>query len=87
MGGDASKVNPKLFRYQGPKPRTKESALIMLADSIEAASRSLDEVTEESVTEMVDKLITEKSGEGQFDECPITFEELSTVKKLSLKLY
>ncbi|MBX9924012.1 MAG: HDIG domain-containing protein [Rhabdochlamydiaceae bacterium] len=85
MGGDASKVNPKLFRYQGPKPRTKESALIMLADSIEAASRSLDEVTEESVTEMVDKLITEKSGEGQFDECPITFEELSTVKKAIVK--
>jgi hypothetical protein len=85
MGGDASKVNPRLFRYQGPKPRTKESALIMIADTIEAASRSLDEVTEESVTEMVHKLITEKASEGQFDECPITFQELTTVKKAIVK--
>ncbi len=85
MGGDISKVNAKLFRYQGPKPQTRESALIMIADSIEAASRSLDEVTEESVTEMVDKLVAEKAGEGQFDECPITFQELSTVKKAIVK--
>jgi putative nucleotidyltransferase with HDIG domain len=85
MGGDVSKVNAKLFRYQGPRPRSKESALIMIADSIEAASRSLDEVTEESVTEMVSNLITEKAKEGQFDECQITFEELSTVKKAIVK--
>jgi membrane-associated HD superfamily phosphohydrolase len=57
----------------------------MIADSIEAASRSLDEVTEESVTEMVSNLITEKAKEGQFDECQITFEELSTVKKAIVK--
>jgi putative nucleotidyltransferase with HDIG domain len=85
MEGDVSKVNGKLFRYQGPKPRTKESALIMIADTVEAASRSLDEVTEESLTEMVNKLITEKAGEGQFDECPITFEELTIVKKSIVK--
>ena len=85
MGGDVSKVNTKLFRYQGPKPRAKESALIMIADSVEAASRSLDEVTEETVTTMVDVLITEKAEEGQFDECQITFEELSRVKKAIVK--
>ncbi len=85
MGGDVSKVNGKLFRYPGPKPHTKESALVMIADSVEAASRSLDEVTEETVTEMVDRLISEKAEEGQFDECQITFQELSTVKKAIVK--
>ncbi len=85
MGGDTSKVNMKLFRYQGPKPRTKESVLIMIADSVEAASRSLDEVTEETVAALVDTLVAEKAEEGQFDECPITFEELSIVKKAIVK--
>ncbi len=85
MGGDPSKVNAKLFRYPGPKPRTKESALIMIADTIEAASRSLEEVTEESLSELVNRLVAEKAEEGQFDECSLTFEELSVVKKTIVK--
>jgi membrane-associated HD superfamily phosphohydrolase len=85
MEGDVSRVNEKLFRYPGPKPHTKEAALIMIADTIEAASRSLDEVTEETFVEMVDRLIAEKAEEGQFDECPITFQELGTVKKAIVK--
>lgn len=85
MGGDVSKVNSKLFRYPGPKPKSKESALVMIADSIEAASRSLDEVTEETVTEMVSRLISEKADEGQFDECQLTFQELNTIKKAIVK--
>ena len=85
MGGDPSKVNAKLFRYAGPKPRTKESALIMIADTVEAASRSLDEVTEESLLEMVSVLVSKKAEEGQFDECPLTFEELGIVKKVIVK--
>ncbi len=85
MGGDPSKVNEKLFRYLGPKPHTKESALIMIADTIEAASRSLDSPTEEALAEMVDRLISEKAEEGQFDECPLTFQELCTIKKTMVK--
>ncbi len=85
MGGDISKVNGKLFRYPGPKPHTKESALVMIADSVEAASRSLDEVTEDTVTEMVDRLVSEKADDGQFDECQLTFQELSTVKQSIVK--
>lgn len=85
MGGDATKVNKKAFRYPGPKPRSKESAIIMIADTIEAASRSMDEVTEESVTDMVDKLIAEKAEDGQFDECQLTFEELGRVKRSIVK--
>jgi hypothetical protein len=85
MNGDASKVNEKLFRYPGPKPHSKESAIIMIADTIEAASRSLDEATEEKLTQMVNKLVMEKAEEGQFDECQLTFEELGIVKKAIVK--
>jgi cyclic-di-AMP phosphodiesterase PgpH len=85
MDGDPAKVNEKLFRYPGPKPHTKEAALIMIADTIEAASRSLDEVTEETATLMVDRLISEKAQEGQFDECSLTFQELGTIKKSIVK--
>ncbi len=85
MGGDASKVSEKLFRYPGPKPRSKESAIIMIADTIEAASRSMEELTEASVTEMVDKLVSEKADDGQFDDCQLTFEELGQVKRAIVK--
>lgn len=85
MGGDATKVNEKAFRYPGPKPRSKESAIIMIADTVEAASRSMDEVTEDGVADMVDKLVAEKAQDGQFDECQLTFEELGRVKKSIVK--
>ncbi len=85
MGGDPSKVNEKQFHYPGPKPRTKEAALIMIADTVEAASRSLDSATEEAVAEMVDRLISEKAEEGQFDESPLTFQELCIIKKTMTK--
>ncbi|MEI8329632.1 MAG: HDIG domain-containing metalloprotein, partial [Chlamydiia bacterium] len=85
MQGDANQVNEKLFRYPGPKPRTKESAIIMIADTIEAASRSLDEVSEESLMVMVNKLVLEKAEDGQFDQCQLTFEELGIVKKAVVK--
>jgi putative nucleotidyltransferase with HDIG domain len=85
MQGDATQVNEKLFRYPGPKPRTKESAIIMIADTIEAASRSLDEVSEEALMLMVNKLVAEKAEDGQFDECQLTFEELGIVKKAMVK--
>jgi putative nucleotidyltransferase with HDIG domain len=85
MGGDPTKVNEKLFRYPGPKPRSKESGIIMIADTIEAASRSMDEVTEEVVMSMVDQLVAEKIDDGQFDECQLTFEELGHVKRAIVK--
>ncbi|HEY2810217.1 MAG TPA: HDIG domain-containing protein [Rhabdochlamydiaceae bacterium] len=81
MGGDPTKVNKKLFRYPGPKPRSKESGIIMIADTIEAASRSMEEVTEESVMDMVNQLVSEKIDDGQFEECQLTFEELGHVKR------
>lgn len=85
MGDDEEKVDEKLFRYPGPKPHTKESAIIMLADTVEAASRSLDEISEEALEAMVNKLVKEKSDDGQLDECQLTFEELGMVKKTLVK--
>lgn len=81
MNGIFEDVDEKAFRYPGPKPQTKESAIIMLADSIEAASRSLDENTEEAVRKLVDNITQSKVLDGQFDECPLTFDELAKIKK------
>lgn len=80
MKGDKALVDEKEFRYAGPKPRSKESAIIMIADTIEAASRSLDKITEESLMELATRLIKEKADDGQFDNCLLTFEELAIVK-------
>ncbi|GAB4184370.1 MAG: HDIG domain-containing protein [Simkaniaceae bacterium] len=81
MGGDVDAVDESKFRYPGPKPKSKESAIIMIADTVEAASRSMDEITKESLTEMVERLVNDKIDEGQFDECKLTFEELGIIKR------
>lgn len=84
-GGNIDEVDESLFRYPGPKPRSKEAVIVMIADTIEAASRSLEDVTEESLTDMVDRLVSDKAEDGQFDECCLTFEELGIVKKTIVK--
>ena len=85
MGGDKQLVDEKEFRYAGPKPRSKESALIMIADSIEAASRSLEKLTEETLMELSTNLIKYKAEDGQFDNCLLTFEELAIIKSTLVK--
>lgn len=72
--------NEELFTYPGPNPFTKEQAILMMADSVEAASRSLPEYTEESISNLVDKIIDSQVAEGYFKECPITFKDIATVK-------
>ena len=85
MGGDKSKVDEREFRYAGPKPRSKESVIIMIADSLEAASRSLDKIDEDSLMELANRLIKEKAEDGQFDQSLLTFEELAKVKSTLVK--
>lgn len=85
MHGDKSKVNEAEFRYAGPKPRSKESAIIMLSDTIEAASRSLEKIDEKSLTELADQLIRDKEDDGQFDHNLLTLEELAIVKASIVK--
>jgi putative nucleotidyltransferase with HDIG domain len=75
-------VDAEKFRYPGPNPFTKEQAILMMADSVEAASRSLPEYTEESISSLVDKIIDSQVTEGFFKECPITFKDISMVKAL-----
>lgn len=85
LGGDQKLVNEEEFRYSGPKPRSKESVIIMIADSFEAASRSLETQSEESLTNLINRLIKEKAEDGQFDESLLTFEELAKVKETLVK--
>ena len=73
------------FRYEGPLPHSKESGIIMLADAFEAASRSLDEITQESLTLLADQVVREKQEDGQLDECKITLEDLAVIKKTMVR--
>lgn len=85
LGGNTAKVNEWEFRYKGNKPKSKESAIIMLADCIEAASRCLDESSEEALTKLVEKIVKDRLFEGQLEECQVTFNELTQIKKAFVK--
>ena len=74
--------NEELFTYPGPNPFTRETAILMMADAVEAASRSLPEYTEDSINNLVDKIIDSQVEEGYFKECPITFKDIATVKSV-----
>ncbi len=85
MDGNVDKVDEKFYRYQGPKPHTKESAILMIADTVEAASRSLEDPSEENIVKLIDRIVADKAEDGQFDTCQLTFEELGIVKKTLVK--
>lgn len=78
-------VQEEDFRYPGPKPKTKESAIIMLADSIEAAVRSLDEKTPITIEAMIRKIIAGKMDDGQLSDADLTFKEIETIIKVFTK--
>ena len=73
-------VDPAPFTYPGPNPFTREQAILMIADGVEAASRSLSEYTEESISELVNRIIDGDVADGYFKECPITFRDLAIAK-------
>lgn len=85
VGGNSALVNEADFRYTGPKPHSKESVIIMIADSFEAASRSLDRFDEVNLRDLMHRLVREKAEDGQFDECQLTFEELGIVKETMIQ--
>jgi cyclic-di-AMP phosphodiesterase PgpH len=72
-------VNEADFRYEGPKPQTKEAALVCLADSVEAAVRSLKDPAPGQIPGLIRKIIKEKLNDGQLDECDLTFRDLSKI--------
>ncbi|MBS0621848.1 MAG: HDIG domain-containing protein [Verrucomicrobia bacterium] len=82
VGGDQDLVDEEAFRYKGPKPRSKESGIIMIADTLEAASRAMDEPTEEGLRLLVEQLVREKLDAGQFDNSLLTFEDMEVIKRL-----
>lgn len=73
-------VDESLFTYPGPEPYTMETAILMMADAVEAASRSLPEYTEESINALVDRIIDGQVQEGHFQHCPITFKDINDIK-------
>ena len=75
-------IDESLFRYPGPKPSTKEEAIVMMADTIEAACKSLKQPTGADIDNLIDRLITYKIAQGQFDEADLTFSELNQCKQV-----
>lgn len=74
-------IDEEAFRYPGPNPQTREQAVVMMCDSVEAASRSLKEYTEESITQLVNRIVDSQLAEGHFKECPITFRDIADAKR------
>ncbi len=75
-------VDKSDFQYPGPRPMSKETAVLMMADTVEAASRSLENYTKESISELVERLINAQIDEGQFEDADITFKDIKKVKEV-----
>lgn len=80
-GQNKQSIHQSTYRYDGPKPRFKESAIIFFADAVEAASRSLKKISQPSIEEMIDSIFESRIKDGQLDECPLTFKELDAIKE------
>ncbi len=79
------KPDESTYRYDGPRPRFKESAIIFFADSVEAAARSLPKVTQHSIEELLEAIFNERLEDGQLDECPLTLQEVAKIKRSFVK--
>ena len=75
-------IDEAMFCYPGPNPFTKEQAILMIADSVEAASKSLKVIDDASIKTLVDNIVDAKMTEGYFKECPITFRDIQQVKEV-----
>ncbi|HLS33311.1 MAG TPA: HDIG domain-containing protein, partial [Brevibacterium sp.] len=76
-----AELNERDFSYPGPRPRSKETTIVMLADSIESAARVLQDPTAERIAALVDRIVESKIAHGQLEEAPLTLKELTTVKQ------
>ncbi len=80
-GKKSAELDEENFRYPGPKPQTKEAGLVMLADMVEAASRSLVNPTPSRIKGMVQKIMNKAFSDGQLDECELTLKDLNEIAK------
>lgn len=76
------KIDESVFSYAGPNPFTREQAILMMADTVEAASRSLTEYTEENISNLVNTLIDGQVSDGFYTDCPITFHDINVAKQV-----
>jgi putative nucleotidyltransferase with HDIG domain len=74
-------IDESIYRYDGPRPRFKESAIVFFADGVEAASRSLRKVTPNSVQELIESIFNDRIEDHQLDECPLTLQEIKKIKQ------
>lgn len=79
-GKTIADVHKEDYTYPGPKPSTKEAAILMMADAIEARSRTLNELTEQSISDMVDQMIDAQVADGQFSETVLSFKDLEDIR-------
>jgi hypothetical protein len=84
--GDAVPGLEQHFRYAGPKPQSRETAILMLADSVEAASRTLDKPTPGRITDLVERIINTQLADGQLDECDLTLMDLRRIRDAFIRL-
>ena len=80
IGGRNDMLDERIYRYPGPKPQSREAAIIMLADGVEASVRSLDEKDEESIRDMVDRIVDGRVGDGQLDDAELTLKNIAQIK-------
>ncbi len=85
-GENGENIDEQSFRYGGPKPKTKETAIVMLADSVEAAVRSISGPSKEKIENLIYKIVEEKLADGQLDESNLTLKDLDTIKKTFVKV-
>ncbi len=78
-GGDNPAALEYQFRYEGPRPQTKESGIIMIADSAEAAARTLEKPTPGRIRDLVERIVRDRLSDAQFDECDLTFKDLEKI--------
>jgi membrane-associated HD superfamily phosphohydrolase len=83
---DGKTISEDNFRYPGPKPQTKEAAIILLADSVEGALRALDEPTPPRIEEAVKKIVNNKFIDGQLDECNLTLKEIDRISSTFIRI-
>lgn len=79
------KVDPAPFSYPGPNPRSRETAVLMMADAVEAASRSLKEHTPQAISDLVNKIVDGQIADGMFDESPLSFRDIPAIKEAFIK--
>ena len=83
---EGENVSEDNFRYPGPKPQTKETAIVLLADSVEGATRALDEQSPMKIEETVKKIVNNKFIDGQLDECSLTLKEIDKISSTFIRI-